>query len=136
MRASPILILGTLLASCNTVPAEAPMRTADQQAKYTRLTNGLVAGNNMTCVPSWRTQDMSIIDGRTVGFSQTRSQVTIVNLTEGCSLLGSGAFAMQTNTTGMGLCTGDIVQVIDTMNKGMSVASCAVASITPYSTPR
>lgn len=136
MRGVPILLFGTLLAGCSSVPAEAPQRSATQQAKFMRLTGGLVAGPSVSCVPSWRTQDLSIIDGHTVGFSQTASQVTMVNLTDGCSLLGSGAFAMQTNTSGMGLCTGDIVQVIDPMNRGMSVGSCAVASIVPYSKPR
>lgn len=136
MRALPIIFAGSILAACSAVPDVAPQRTADQQTKFVRLTNGLMAGPSVSCVPSWRTQDMTVIDGRTVGFSQTASQVTIVNLTDGCSLLNSGGFAMQTNTSGMGLCTGDIVQVIDPMNRGMSVGSCAVASIIPYAPPR
>ena len=136
MRGVPILLIGTLLAGCSSVPPQPAQRTAEQQAKYARLTNGLVAGPGMTCVPSWRTQDMTIIDGHTVGFSQTASNVTIVTLSGGCESLSTGAYAMQTKTSGMGLCTGDIVQVIDTMNRGFPVGSCGVVSIVPYGKPR
>lgn len=136
MRFTPLVIAGSLVASCSAVPEGPIQRTPDQQAKFVRLTGNLVAGASMSCVPSWRTQDMTVIDGRTVGFSQTASNVAMVNLTGGCELLTSGAYAMQTKTMGMGLCTGDIVQVIDVHNNGMSVGSCAVASIIPYSKPR
>ncbi|MEO6432986.1 MAG: hypothetical protein ABIO29_03280 [Sphingomicrobium sp.] len=136
MRGISTLFLASMVAGCSAVPSVAPQRTADQQAKFVRLTGNLVAGPAMSCVPSWRTQDMTQIDSRTVGFSQTSSQVTMVHLTDGCELLNSGAYAMQTRSTGLGMCTGDIVQVVDLHNGGMTVGSCAVTAIVPYSRPR
>lgn len=133
MRVVPFLVLGSLLAGCSSVPAAAPQRTAEQQAKFMRLTNGLVAGASVSCLPSWQAQDLTYVDGRTAAFRPTPSSVTMVNLTDGCELLASGSYAMQTNTSGMGLCTGDIVRVVDVSSPAGTVGSCSVASIIPYS---
>lgn len=133
---STIIVAGTLIAGCSAVPEVAPQRTAEQQASFVRLTGNLLAGPSISCVPSWRAQDMTTIDGHTVAFRPTGSQVTVVNLSDGCGLLTTGSYAMQTRNMGMGLCTGDIVQVTDLHNGGMTVGSCVVTSIIPYSRPR
>ena len=134
MRGVSILLLGATLASCSAVPP-APMRDASQQATFMRLTGDKVAGQPLSCLPQWDQNDMSIIDGRTVGFRVGTGTVNIVTLTDGCSMLGVGTYAMKTRSFGGGgLCRGDIVQVVDTTNR-ITVGSCTVASIIPYTRP-
>ncbi|MGH6658333.1 MAG: hypothetical protein ACREBM_01645 [Sphingomicrobium sp.] len=134
MRGVSLLLLGATLASCSAVPP-APTRDASQQQTFMRLTGDKVAGPPISCLPQWNTNDMSIIDGRTVGFRVGTGTVNIVTLTDGCSMLGVGTYAMKTRSFGgQGLCTGDIVQVIDTLNQ-MVAGSCTVGSIIPYTRP-
>ena len=53
----------------------------------------------------------------------------------GCNLLGSGSYALVTRSGGgLGLCRGDIQEVIDTSSR-MNVGSCTIADITPYVRP-
>ena len=135
MRVLSIILAGATLAGCNSVPQ--PMtRTPDQQAQFARLTGDKVAGPPVSCLPSWNQNDMSVIDSRTGAFRVGTGTVNIVNLTDGCSMLGVGSYAMRTRSFGgMGLCNGDIVQVVDTLNGGASGGSCTVASIIPYTRP-
>lgn len=134
MRGVSLLLLGATLAGCTAVPP--PMtRSPDQQQQFTRLVGDKVPGPNISCLPSYNQNDMSIIDGRTVAFRVGTGTVNIVTLSDGCSALGSGNYAMKTRSFGgMGLCQGDIVEVVDTLNH-MTVGSCGVNSIVPYTRP-
>jgi len=56
-------------------------------------------------------------------------------LSEGCGLLGGGAYALLSRQFGgSGLCRGDIQQVFDTLNH-ITVGSCVVGDIVPYVRP-
>lgn len=132
MRSISILLLGAVVASCTAVPDGPMTRSVKQQEAFARLTSDKVAGPPVSCLPSYQQNDMTIIDGRTVAFRMTASTVNVANLSGGCELLGTGAYAMQTRSFGQGLCSGDIATVIDTMNRGMSVGSCVVGAIVPY----
>lgn len=134
MRGVPILLLGATLASCNAVPP-APTRDASQQQTFMRLTGDKVAGPPVSCLPQWNTNDMSTIDGRTIAFRVGTGTVNVVTLGEGCGMMGVGGYALKTTSFGgQGLCTGDIAQVVDTMNR-TTVGSCVIGPIIPYTRP-
>ena len=136
MRGISLLLLGATLAGCAVAPAQQTMRSPSGQRAYQALFTGRVAGPPTNCVPSYNMSDMSIIDGQTVAFRVGTRTVYMVNLGPGCSLLGAGNYALSTRSFGgMGLCRGDVAQVVDTMNR-TTVGSCTIAEIVPYSRPR
>jgi len=134
MRSVSLLLLGAMVGGCTAVPPP-PARSADQQATYMRVVGDKVAGTPIQCIPSWNQNDMSIIDGHTIAFRVGTGTVNVVTLSEGCSELGMGNYALKTRSFGgQGLCTGDIAEVFDTLNR-MTVGSCTVSSIVPFKRP-
>lgn len=134
MRSIPLLCMAALLGSCSMAPQPLVRSPSGQRAMDALLT-GKVAGPPVSCLPSYNANDMSILDGRTLAFRVGTGTVYMVQLTEGCGLLGSGNYALVTRPFGgLGLCRGDIAQVADTMNR-QTVGSCTVAAIVPYSRP-
>ncbi|MEO6198898.1 MAG: hypothetical protein ABIO68_03025 [Sphingomicrobium sp.] len=133
MRCVPILLLGATLVGCSAVPP-APMRDAKQQQEYMRLIGDKVAGAPMSCLQSYDQRDMSIIDGHTLGFRVGTGTLNVVTLGEGCGMLDTGGYALQTRSFGQGLCSGDVAQVIDVLNH-ITVGSCTIGTIVPYVRP-
>jgi hypothetical protein len=112
------------------------MRTPNGEKTYQRLFTGKIAGQPITCLHPYNSNDMSVIDGRTVAFSVGAATVYLVHLTPGCEQLGTGGpyalFARQFG--GQGTCRGDIQQVVDTITRS-TVGSCTIADIVPYTRP-
>lgn len=134
MRSIPLLCLAALLGSCSMAP-QPLVRSPSGQRSLDMLLTGKVAGPPVSCLPSYNANDMSIIDGRTVAFRVGTGTVYMMQLSDGCGLLGSGNYALMTRQFGSsGLCSGDIAQVIDTMNR-QTVGSCSIGPITPYTRP-
>lgn len=130
MRSIPLLCLAALLGSCAMAP-QPEVRSMASQQKIASLLAGRVAAQPTSCVPNYNANDMTVIDGRAVAF-EGGGRVYMMELTEGCSLLGEGSYAMVTRQYGgMGLCRGDIVQVADITNR-ITVGSCTVGAIVPY----
>jgi hypothetical protein len=138
MRRISLLIAGTILASsCTTAapPPSANMRTASGQRAYDNVIAGKVAGQPMNCLPTYHQNDMSVIDGQSVAFRSGTRTAYLVRFTPGCELLDAGHYALLSRQFGGAqLCRGDIQQVVDIMNR-MTVGSCTVAEIIPYSKP-
>ena len=134
MRGVSILLLGAALVSCSSVPPAPVVRDASQQATFMRLTGDKVAGPPISCLPSYSQNDMSIIDGHTIAFRVGTGTVNVVTLGEGCGMMSVGGYALQTRTFGQGLCTGDVAQVVDPLNR-TTVGSCAIGPIVPYVRP-
>jgi hypothetical protein len=129
------LALGTAaLAACSTAPPPAS-RVAEAQAELQRLTAGRVAGQTMTCLPSYasRSAQMVVIDNNTVAFRNAGGPVYINHMKAGtCSGLNSGFYSLVTKSHGgLGLCSGDSAQVVDTLN-GVTVGTCVLGDFTPY----
>lgn len=134
MRGVSILVLGATVAGCTAVPATAPMRDARQQQTFLRLTRDKLAGPPISCIPSYNQNDMSIVDDHTIAFRVGTGTVNVVTLGEGCGMMGVGGYALLTRSFGQGLCSGDIAQVIDPLNR-ITVGSCTIGPIIPYTRP-
>ena len=134
MRIVPILLVGSLLAACSTAPQ--PVRSAKAEQRYQELLAGKVAGTPQSCLPSYRSNDMVVIDDNTVLFREGSNRTWVNRLQSGCSNLGSGHYALVTRTYGgAGLCRGDIAQVADVQN-GITVGSCVLGDFVPYTRVR
>jgi Family of unknown function (DUF6491) len=133
MRVAAALLLGAVLASC---AAPEPYRQDPRaQLELNRLLAGKAAGRPTSCLPSYNSNDMQIIDGRNVAFKLGSRTVYMMHLSPGCELLGRGSYALLTHEFGgMGMCQGDIARVLDTTSR-MTVGSCAIEAIVPYTVP-
>lgn len=129
-----ILASAGLLASCATTGAPEP-RTAKAQAELTRWLDGKVAGKAQSCLPTYRSQDMVVIDENTILFRDGSNRVWRTDLRGPCNGLGRPGTALLTKQFGgTGLCSGEIAQVVDTA-QGFAVGSCALGEFVPYTGP-
>jgi hypothetical protein len=129
MRLMMIPIAVAALGACETAP-EPASRSASSQISYDRALASKVAGEAQKCLPTFRSNDMTVIDDQTILFHEGRT--TWVNTTLGrCSNLGRSGYALVTRNVGPQLCRGDIATVTDTMS-GMTVGSCALGDFVPY----
>ena len=132
MRYFVPLLVGLAVGSCAAPPpAETAAQVARQQAKLASLTAGKVAGAPVSCLPSYRQNDMITIDENTIAFREGRNRVYVNHLNGGCSNLESGHYALVTHPLGSQLCRGDIAQVVDLFNH-ITVGSCVIGDFVPY----
>lgn len=133
MRNMSLLLITAALASCTTAPPLEP-RSAEAEAELQQLIQGRVAGQPTRCLPSYtaRSGNMIVIDDNTIAFRNVGGDVYVNNVgSGGCSPLGSGIYTLVTRTSGSGLCSGDISQVVD-LTSGMTFGSCALGDFIPY----
>lgn len=134
MRGIFLLLAGVAVASCSTT-AQPPMRTVEGQQKLERILAGKVAGPPVSCLPSYRANDMVAIDEDTVIFKQGSGRAYVAHLQGGCNNLGRAPYTLLTRQVGtLGLCHGDIATVVDPIN-GFTVGSCVFGDFTPYTGP-
>ena len=131
MRYLSIALIASALAACTTAP-EPMTRSAEAEAQLGRLLAGKTPGAPMNCLRSWQSGNMVVIDDSTVVFRDSPTRVYRNDFRGGsCSRLGSGSYALVTRTTGSGLCSGDIAQVVDVSN-GITMGSCVLGDFIPY----
>ena len=88
------------------------------------LVAGKVAGNAISCLPSYRSGEMVPSDNSTAAFKNV-STVYVNHLIGECSGLKSGWYTLVPRSSGPGMCRGDIADVAD-VRTGMVVGSCAI----------
>jgi len=131
MRNIALILAGASIASCTTAPPQ-PMRTAQNQAKYEKLIADKVAGKPLSCLPSYISTDMQVIDDSTLVFRQTPNKLYVSHMNGPCANVGNPSFTLVTKQVGgMGLCSGDIATVVDT-GSGMTTGSCVFGDFVPY----
>lgn len=132
MRRIPLLIAGTVLASCTTAPPPPEVASPQAVQEYQRLVAGKVAQAPIQCLPNYNANDMRTIDGRTLAFRVGSANTYIVHLTPGCDLIDRGNYTLLSRQVGgFGLCRNDIQQVVD-LTTHTTVGGCSVAEIIPY----
>jgi hypothetical protein len=135
MRGISLLLLGATLTACTAAAEQPATRSPRAQQQYMSLVAGKTARPELSCLPSYNANDMTVIDGRTLAFRRGTGTVYMVHLTPGCEMAGSGGYALVSRQFGgSGLCRGDIQQVADLTNR-ITVGSCTIGAIVPYVRP-
>lgn len=131
MRGLIFILMATAVTACTTAPQQAPVRSVEAEQHLNKLLAGKSAGQPVNCLPSWKSNDMVVVDDNTVVFRDNANRVYVNNFRDGCSNLGSGWYALLTRRTGSTLCSGEIAEVIDT-SSGMTVGACSLGEFVPY----
>ncbi len=129
MRNLMLTIAVTAMAACATA-SEPVQRSARMQQTYDRLLAGKVAGKPESCLPTYRSNDMTVIDDHTILVRDGRT-VYVNNPPGGCMNLHQSGRALVTRNVGPQLCRGDIGTVVDNTS-GVTVGSCALGDFVPY----
>ncbi len=133
MRGILLLVAGSLLASCANVPPQ-PERSASKQREFDQLLAGKVPGPPLSCLPTYRSNDMVVIDEHTIAFKDGSRRIYVNQMQGSCSGLG-GTNTLVTKSYGSAeLCRGDIGQVVDLQNH-FTVGSCVFGDFIPYAKP-
>ena len=135
MRNLTIALIVSALAACTTAPQ--PMsQSAEAEAHLGKLLAGKTAGAPISCLQSFRSGNMIVVDDNTVVFRDSARRVYRNDFRGGsCNNLGSGRYTLLTKSSGSGLCSGDIAQVVD-LGSGISFGSCVLGDFVPYTNPR
>jgi hypothetical protein len=130
MRGISLLIAGAVLSSC-TMSAQEPAPSVRAQTKTQQLLAGRVAQAPISCLPTLKANNMEVIDENTIAF-RDGTRVYINHPEGGCPQANQGHTALVTRQFAQtGPCRGDVVQVVDTLNR-MTVGSCALGDFIPY----
>ena len=137
MNANARTLLGisatALLASCSTTPVQ-ESRSPKAQEDLDRALAGRVAGPPVSCIPSYRSTDMQIIDDWTILFKDGRT-IYVQNPRGGCRGIGSGSNTLVTRLIGTSqLCSGDINHLVD-LHSNIGGGACVFAPFIPYTKP-
>ena len=117
------------LCACATA-SEPTQRSESAQRQYDRLLAGKVAGKAEKCLPTYRSNDMTIIDDDTILFRDGRT-VYVNHPLGGCNNLNQSGRALVTRNFGPQLCRGDLATLIDNTS-GISVGACSLGDFIPY----
>ena len=127
-----IFMLATAVAGlCACATASEPaQRSASAQRQYDNLLAGKAPGEAEKCLPTYRSNDMTIIDDNTILFRNGRT-VYVNHPLGGCMNLGRSGSALVTRNFGPQLCRGDIATVVDNTS-GITLGSCSLGDFVPY----
>lgn len=136
MKFLALPLIALAVSSCSDAPPLGPMAmTPGDQARLVALTAGKVPGAPASCLPSFRSDDMIVIDDHTIAFRDNARRVYINTMRGGgCSGIDGGRNALVTRTPTGRLCSGDIAQVLDTGSR-IIMGSCVFGDFVPYTTP-
>ena len=124
------------LAGCAVNNAQQGQRSLRAQQTLDRYLVGKTAGAPRSCLPTYRSQDMIVVDDRTILFRDGSNRVWRNDPAGGCSGLGRPGTALVTRSFGgSGLCRGEIATVVDTAS-GFTVGSCSFGDFVPFEGPR
>jgi len=131
----PLLIIAAVAGCTASSTRMTVTAQAEAQTRLNKLLAGKVPGRPQSCLANYRANDMIVIDDYTLAFRDGTNRMWINKPAGGCNLLGAGPYALLTRqTTGLGLCRGDIAQVVDTLNH-QTVGTCVINDFVPYMTP-
>jgi hypothetical protein len=117
------------LCACATA-SEPAQRSVKDQATYDRMLAGKIAGKAEKCLPTRRSNDMTVIDDNTILFRDGRT-VYVNQPLGGCMNLNRSGSALVTKNFGPQLCRGDLATVVDN-SSGMTLGACSLGDFVPY----
>lgn len=133
MHARSTLILGLtagILAGCSTAPSHQE-RSPQAEAELAKALSGRVAGKPVRCIPTYRADDMQIIDDWTILFKDGNT-IYVQNPRGGCPGIGSRRnILVSTPMPSNQLCSGDIQQLYDPVSR-IGGGACVLGDFLPY----
>ena len=116
-----------------TAPVE-PTRSAKAQQELADALAGRVAGAPVKCIPTYRADDMQIIDDWTILFKDGRT-IYLQNPRGGCPGIGNHRNILVSRPMPSSqLCGGDIQQLFDPTS-GIGGGACVFSDFVPYTRP-
>ena len=128
------LVMIAALAGCTAAPPGPPQPVqldAKAQSRMAQLLSDKAPGRPSSCLPNWRTREMTVISDDTIIFRESPGRVWVQKPRNACNLLAAGPYALVTRSSTGSLCSGDIATVVDTMS-GTTVGSCVMGDFVPY----
>jgi hypothetical protein len=135
MRSIFLLAAAGTLGSCTMNNGPVPIRQVAGADTVAYLLAGRTAGPPVKCLPSYGTNDMTVLDSQTVAYRYGGATTYLVHLSPGCGDIALGAALVTRSWGTQQTCAGDIAR---TLSGGSRIigGSCSVLSIVPYSRPR
>src|SRR5689334_31402 len=131
MRGLILLATGATLAAC-TVSAQEPPPGMQAQTKAQQLLAGKVALAPVSCIPSRKAKNSAVINDNTIAYKDGTRPVYINHTTGSCAQASQGHAALVSHQIGQeGPCSGDVVQVVDTLSH-QAIGSCSLGEFIPY----
>jgi hypothetical protein len=126
---------GALIAgSCTTTPAQ-QVQSPKAQRELASALAGRTPGPPLRCIPSYRSDQMQVIDDYTILFRDGRT-VYLQRPPGGCTGLANGGRTLVSRKFGTtDTCEGDINHLVD-FPSGMQAGSCVFGPFVPYTKPR
>ena len=123
-----------LAVGCSTTPAQQAQSPRAQRELADALA-GRVPGPPVRCIPSYRSDQMQVIDDYTILFRDGRT-VYLQKPRGGCIGLSTGGRTLVTRKFGTtDTCDGDINHLVD-LTSGIGGGSCVFGPFVPYTRPR
>ena len=134
MHARSMLVPGLsavmILAACTTATSQ-PGRSAQAEADLTKALAGRVAGAPIKCIPTYRADDMDIIDDWTILFKDG-STTYVQTPRGGCSGIAAHRNVLVSRPMPSSqLCSGDIQHLFDPVSR-IGGGSCVFGDFVPY----
>lgn len=122
-----------LLASCSTTPAEVT-RSPEAAKELAEALAGRVPGKPVNCIPTYRADDMQIIDDWTILFKDG-STIYVQNPEGGCpGIAAQRNVLISRPMPSTQLCSGDIQQLFDPVTR-IGGGACVFSDFVPYTKP-
>ena len=129
-------LLAAVVAGCASNAPNYGERTPEAQQLLASYLDGKAAGPAQSCLPHYRANDQIAVDEYTILYRDGSNRVWRTEMQGGCIGLGRPGTAIVVRTSGsLGLCRGEIAQVVDT-STGMTVGSCSFGDFVLYTGPR
>ena len=137
MRAKPMqgatIMAAVLLTACSTAPAE-QVRSPQAEEELAKKLAGRVAGEPVRCIPTYRANDMHIIDDWTILFEDGRT-IYGQNPRGGCPGIANHRNVLVSRPIPSNqLCSGDIQHLFDPVSK-IGGGACVFSDFVPYTKP-
>ena len=134
MSARSMLIPGLsaviIIAACSTTASQ-PTRSAQAEADLAKALAGRVAGTPVKCIPTYRADDMRIIDDWTILFKDG-STIYLQNPRGGCPGIAAHRNVLISKPMPSNqLCSGDIQQLFDPVSR-IGGGACVFGDFVPY----
>jgi hypothetical protein len=136
MRILTLILAGAALASCTNAPPGMTANDISAQHQLAALLAGKAAGAPLNCIPSYQGSSSTLITHQAIAFTPNPGQVYVSDIAgTGCEGLANPNYTLITTSHGPGgLCSGDIVKIVDP-HVGSMMGACSLGPIIPYNRP-